>query len=229
MIKRTIVLVLSVLATINSVEAQVRPGVKAGYNLSNVFAKDAKTGDKYSYNMKSGFQFGAFVDYSLGERLSIQPGAQFATQGFVDKYTDNGSFIRKFSLYYLQIPVNVQYKLPLGGIDMVFQAGPYFGYGLSGRQKVWKNDVKQELSDERKKISIGGNSSDNLQNAIDYGIGAAVGIEFVNIQFLVGYNVGLHDLTFKKSTGKAYNNDMKNNGLTFTAAYVFGKKRTKSE
>lgn len=226
MTKKSIILLLVFMVATVSAEAQVRAGLKAGFNLSNVSAKDAKTGDKESYDMKPGFQAGGILDWAVGESFSVQPGVRFATQGFIDKYEDNGSFVRNFTLYYIQIPVNAQYRLPVGeNAGVLFQAGPYFGIGLSGKQKATKNGVKQSLSDTYKKINMGNESSDDIRNGIDYGVGVGVGVEFFRFQVMAEYNFGLYEMTFEKHTPKLYNIDMKNNGLSVTMAFLFGKKR----
>ncbi len=229
MLKKNIILVLTMLIIIAQAQAQVRPGIKAGFNLSNVFAEGVKTGDKKSYHMKPGFQFGMVVDWTLGNSLTLQPGMQFATQGFIDKYTSNGDYVRKFSLYYLQLPINVQYRLNLGEVDVLFQAGPYFGYGVAAKQKSFKNGTKEDISDSYKTIEFGNSTTDELYNQYDYGIGLGAGIEYANMQLLVGYNFGLYQMTLHKNVGQLYNIHMRNNGLTVTFAYIFGNRKTKTE
>ena len=230
MTKKNIVLLSVLMITVISVEAQVRAGLKAGFNLSNVYAEDIKTGDSRSFEMRPGFQAGGILDIAIRESFSVQPGARFATQGFIDKYEDNGSFVRNFVLYYIQIPVNAQYRLALGeDMGLLFQAGPYFGIGLSGKQKSTKNDVKQSLSDANKKIEIGNDNGSDIYKSVDYGFGAGVGFEFFKFQLMAEYNFGLYEMTFKKNTPKLYNINMKNSGMSVTLAVLFGKKRTVTE
>ncbi len=238
MLKRNISLLFVAFAITCFVNAQVRPGVKVGYNLSGVFADyiGSKAEDPNAagypdnFHMKSGFQIGLYADCPINEAIAIQPGIKFTTQGFTDKYDSgagSGKVERRFSLYYLQVPVNAQYKLNVGEqLNVVFQAGPYVGYGLFGRQKYTRKGKSVSLSSEQKKITFGNGTADDIHNAFDYGVGAGVGIEFFNFQLMVGYDLGLYKMTFDKKNAKSatYDVRMQNNGFSATLAYTFGRK-----
>ena len=233
MLRRNIILLFFVFAILSSVEAQVRPGVKLGLNFNNVIGdyigtdqRSDKSGDPDNFHLIQGFQVGLILDCPINETIAIQPGAKFVSRGFNDKYTSNGKVERKFTLYYLQVPVNVQYRLNVGEqMNVLFQAGPYGGYGLFGRQKYTRKGKSQDLSDSSKKITFGNGTADDIYKAFDYGVGAGVGFEFYNFQIMAEYELGLYKMTFNKSIPSAkYNVHMQNHGFSFTLAYVFGKK-----
>ena len=237
MFKKSIVFLLVFSAFVGSIGAQVRPGLKMGYNLSGVIAEDNigrnkdQSGNPDNFNLKSGFQLGLVADCPLGDSWAIQPGVRFAMIGFNDKYKANLEELRKFNLFYLQIPVYAQYKLNIAEeTNLLFQAGPYAGFGLFGRQVRYRNGSSQELSDNDKKINFGNNPSDR-QNAsddlvrLDYGVGAGVGIEFFRFQFLFNYDVGLNDMLFAKRPQNAhYNVNMRNQCFSVTLAVIFGRR-----
>ena len=109
MLKRNIILLFAFVAIVGSINAQVRPGLKLGYNFSGVMAdytgkelNPKAAGAPDNFRMKSGFQAGLVADCPINDVISIQPGVRFAMQGFTDKYTGNGNVTRKFSLFYLQ-------------------------------------------------------------------------------------------------------------------------------
>ncbi len=233
MLKNNVFFFLLAFLMIGSLEAQVRPGIKTGFNLTGVSAdyigtstlSGDKAGDPDNFHMKGGFQIGMVVDWTINEWFTIQPGARFTMQGFKDEYQNNGNFLRKFSLYYFQVPIYAQYKYNLGHVNLIGQAGPYLGYGLFGRQKYSKNSQSKSLDDSYKKIDFGNGSGDDIHNAFDYGVGVGVGAEFGALQLMVAYEFGLYKATFDK---KAYSGDyklhMQNNGLSITLAFIFGKK-----
>jgi len=236
MLKKNIFLLLAFMAIAGSVGAQVRPGVKLGYNLGGVMAdyRGDKTpqelkiiaGDPGNFHMKSGFQAGLFADWPINDVFAIQPGARFSMQGFTDKYISNGEAIRKFSLYYLQVPVYAQYRLNVAeDVNLLFQAGPYAGVGLFGRQAFTRKGKSQSLTDSQKKISFGTDHSDDIP-AIDFGVGAGVGIEFFRFQFVVAYDFGLNNPLFYKRDAKSatYNVDIRNHNLSVTLAVIFGRR-----
>jgi len=251
MLKRNIIFLCAVVAVAGSMNAQVRPGLKMGYNLGGVMAdyrgnyvpkpataddpgmtleealkkRKVTAGDPRNFHMKSGFQAGLIADCPINDAFAIQPGARFAMQGFTDKYTSNGDVIRNFSLFFLQIPVNAQYKVNIAEeTHLLFQAGPYAGFGLFGRQSFNRKGKSQELSDNQKKITFG--DGKDIQNVFDYGIGAGVGIELYRFQLIVNYDYGLNQSTFYKKDAKSatYHVDMRNHNFSVTLGVIFGRR-----
>ncbi len=234
MFKKVVLLFVVMLFAV-SVHAQFKAGIRAGYNLSGIYNVSgngtngsAVTGNpappEPDWGMISGFQVGAAFEIPLKHSLYLQPAAVFSRQGFKDEYASNGDIKRVFSLYYLQIPVNLQYKLDVGVVKVLFQAGPYVQYGLFGRQKYYKKDVSQDLADKYKKITMGSDSKDYLSPRIDYGVGAGVGVQFAQLQLMAGYNLGLGTTTFKMDAkSRKYDMDMKNSSFVITLTYLFGR------
>ena len=237
MLKRNIILILTVIAAAGSMNAQVRPGIKMGYNLSGVMAeylgektpedRNDEAGDPVNFHMRSGFQAGMIADCPISDAFAIQPGARFAMQGFTDKYTSSGDVIRKFSLFYLQIPVNAQYRMNIAEeTNLLFQAGPYAEFGLFGRQSYNRKGKSVELSDSEKKKTFG--DGKDFQNAFNYGVGAGVGIEFYRFQLMVAYDLGLNQSTLKmdqkRTKSGTYHVDTRNHNLSVTFAVIFGRR-----
>ena len=71
----------ALVAIAGSINAQVRPGLKLGYNLSGVMADYTGSrqvapntaGDPDNFSMKSGFQAGLIADCPINDAFSIQP------------------------------------------------------------------------------------------------------------------------------------------------------------
>jgi len=129
-------------------------------------------------------------------------------------------------MYYLQVPVNVQYRYNIAEeTNLLFQAGPYAGFGLFGRQTRIRNGKTQDLDSKHKKISFGNGTAYDVQNVMDYGIGAGVGIEFIRFQFMLGYDFGLAKMPFQKQAGSGnYNINMRNHNFSATIAVIFGRR-----
>jgi len=253
MLKRNIIFLLAVVAVAGSTNAQVRPGIKMGYNLSGVMAdyhgnyvqrpateddpgltleealtkRKATAGDPRNFNMKSGFQAGMIADCPINDAFAIQPGVRFAMQGFTDKYTGNGEVIRKFSLFYLQVPVYAQYRMNVAeDVNLLFQAGPYAEIGLFGRQSVNRKGKSVDLNDSQKKKTFG--SGNDIQNLLNYGVGAGVGIEFFRFQLMLNYDFGLNKSTLqmdqRRTKSGTYHVDMRNHNFSLTLGVIFGRR-----
>ena len=236
MFKR-LALLFVVMLSVASVYAQFKPGIRAGYNLSGIHSisgngtngsaiissTDAPVPD---WGMVSGFHAGMAFEIPLKHSLYLQPAAVFSMQGFKDEHKSGNDDVKRiFSLYYLQVPVNVQYKMDMGMVKLLFQAGPYAQLGLFGRQRYFKKDVSQDLNDDKyKKITMGSSSKDYVQPAINLGVGAGVGVQLAGLQLLAGYNLGLGTMTFKMDAkSRKYDMDMKTGGFMVTLTYLFGR------
>ena len=119
------------------------------------------------------------------------------------------------TLNYLQFPFNFQYKYALnGGNNLLFQGGPYLGYGLGGKIKA-KASALGFSETEEESIEFG---SDGDFKYGDFGLGLGVGMLFKNnLQLGLGYNFGLVNIG-------ADVDGMKNRGVALTLTYMFSKK-----
>ena len=203
--KKFFSILLAVVLTASYAQAQITFGARAGLNLTNVWGDDTD-----DIKFKPGFQIGVVADYALSNELSIQPGLLFAQQGFQFKEDNDYD---KYTLNYLQIPINAQYKLDLGGMKAFVQAGPYLGFGIGGKNK-WKYDGEKDDD----KIKFGNGNDDNF-SPLDFGLGLGVGLQFSNIQVGVGYNLGLANITHKDYKD---NFKVRNMGLALTVTCFFG-------
>lgn len=105
-------------------DAQVRFGMKAGVNASNVkFQRDL------DFDPLPGFQAGLQADIGLSPRFSIQPALLYVTKGFSSELefrnqqgTSTGKFRGTFRPHYLEIPVLLLYKAEVGNTCKVFGA-----------------------------------------------------------------------------------------------------------
>ena len=156
-----------------------------------------------------GVQSGVVADFSLPKNFSLQAGVLYAQQGFkmTGTYMGHNSTSR-WTLHYIQIPINAQYKLNFSKVSLLFQAGPYFGYGLIGTV----NDGNTSRT-----FRMGNRNNDELK-AFDFGLGLGIGVQFYGVQVGVGYNIGLYNLRPSYISDKS-----RNHGLAITFTYLFGK------
>ncbi|MDR1864638.1 MAG: PorT family protein [Bacteroidales bacterium] len=224
MFKKVVTVAVAAVLTAGYAQAQFKFGARAGFNLTNVSEKYADgekpSGDDKS-SFKPGFQIGVVGEYALSDAFAIQPGIVFATQGATYKWGEKAKTV--IALNYLQVPINAQYKLDLGGAKLLLQAGPYLGFALSGKYKNWDDEGKkvEPEDDELAKIKIGSNKDEDDMKAFDFGLGLGAGVQFGNIQAGVGYNLGLVNTAFREEGDtKSFS---KNNGLAITLTYLFGE------
>jgi len=225
--KKVSIILLAVFLTASYAHAQFTFGVRAGFNLTNVSESyDGEKPDKDErYKFTPGFQIGVVGDYAISDAISIQPGLLFAQQGAKIGWDDDSDAKLVIGLNYLQVPINVQYKLDLGGANLLLQAGPYLGFGLGGKLKFWDEKGKRVSDDDLKKLEdeddwwkfkMGGDEKKHDLKGLDFGIGLGAGVQFGAIQVGVGYNLGLANMSFGEKE------KWTNNGLALTVTYLFG-------
>ena len=220
-----------IVAFSTSANAQVKFGVKAGLNFSNMsvpsdFDVDAK--------MKIGFNIGGVVNYTLSESFDLQSGLSLTTKGFKydgsesngsDKFEYNGTY----SLTYLEIPFNAIYKID----KLQLSAGPFLAFGLAGKMKSeysYTDGVDTESGSEESKLKpkSSGYDYDSLEDdedafrAMDYGINFGVGYLLGPVLVNAGYSLGLGNVSVDgEDDDWADDNKMKNGVISLSATYMF--------
>lgn len=130
-------------------------GLRAGVNFNNI-GKDAKDEPILKAENKTGFHIGAVYNIDLIGSFSIEPGLYFSQKGFTldGEVMDAGDPTQSIldlssplkgdaNMNYLEVPVNVKYKLlDLSILGLDAHIGPFVAYGLGGKyedSKVFDN------------------------------------------------------------------------------------------
>lgn len=201
---RKIVLAFAVvLFAVFAGNAQIKFGPKVGMNLSTMTMKIKEGGISVDVNTKMllGYHIGATFQADLASNFFLQPSILFSSKGSKYDAADNIKIVAN----YIDIPVNLGYKLNVGSIDILFLAGPYFAYGVGGYG---------EAEGEKADISWGSGDDDDFK-PFDMGLNIGAGIEVNNFQFSMQYGVGLLNISPHSSITN------KNNVLGISVAYLF--------
>jgi len=192
--------------------AQVKFGVKAGLNLSNMTEKDDAHTYSNNYKMKTGFHLGVTAEFPVSEFFSFEPALLYSIKGYMDKDID---YKATASVNYFEIPMNAIYKINLVGTKMLISAGPYVGFALSGKYKGTEHGIDFDES-----INIGNDEDNDDIKALDYGLNIGVGAEIKQITVSIQYGLGLANLS--NYTEEGYRSSNKVIGIS--VGYKFGKK-----
>lgn len=171
-------------------------GIRGGVN----FASQSISASGENISVSSGtlttFNAGVFIDFKFAN-LSLQPALNFTGKGA--KYTgdvtdingnDAGTSTVTENLYYLQLPVNVVYHIPVLVGNVYFGAGPYVARGLTGKIKVPAGvDTGSGGTDGTDETVHFGNGEDDIK-AMQYGADFILGVEFKK-GFLINANYDL--------------------------------------
>lgn len=173
---------------------QLRLALTGGPHYSSILEKNNMPGwdsaYKPGYSNRGGFNAGLMAEIPLdaNRRWFLQPGVFYMTKG--RKYsrsndtavvnTDTLSYKSNFFTNYIDIPVNITYKLRLGRTSNFFlSAGPYVSFFYTGKQINEARVVESDNSVRNKKTNgnIESGSGTWKVSTFDYGVNARAGFE----------------------------------------------------
>ena len=226
-----------------SAMAQLKYGIKGGVNFTKMSLDIKDSEVDVEENMKIGFNIGATAIYTINEKFDIQSGLFLINKGSKLSYTEEDiEYAKKstsvnntaetditYSTYYLEIPVNVVYKIN----KFQLFAGPYMAFGLTGNMEIDYSYGGESGSESYKlKPKSSGYSSDDLEDdeeafrMFDYGFNFGIGYKLGPILINAEYMLGLGNLNVFPE-GEDYGDEsdykIKNNGFTLSTTYMFGK------
>lgn len=202
---RIIFISLLCLVLLSEASAQVQWGLKAGGNLSAMLLKDE--GGYTRVKLRPGFHLGGTTDIKLSEPFFLQPALLLTSKGFsLDK--DGGALVLydvdkiRFTSYYVELPVNLLFKLNMEKNRIFFGAGPYIAYGLGGGWKAEANglSVKGKLKFLNNYSSMDSSFGGNTRTVpytrpFDFGVNILAGYELSNnLYFHLNGQLGLLDV-----------------------------------
>jgi hypothetical protein len=106
---------------------QVNFGAEAGLSMSSMAIRHM--GEQVKTGMTPGLKAGVISDVRFNDMFSVQPGLYYTRKG----YTYNST---KTALPYLELPVNFQFRFPLGPGHFFTGGGPYAAYLLNDDKAV---------------------------------------------------------------------------------------------
>lgn len=201
--KKILTLIVMAIAFAMPSQAQVKFGVQAGLNLTNIsdFSLN-QAGVENAIQNKAGFFVGPTVKFSLPiVGLGIDAAALYDQR----EAKTNGETLKAQSI---QIPINVRYGIGLGSMAEIFAfAGPQFGFNIGDKSKLLDQIGEWSL----KSSNISGN----------VGIGATV---FSKLQITANYNFQLSktgEVEYIKEDGTTGTGKLKFNSWQLGLGYYF--------
>ena len=204
MLKKTFLMLLGSSAVLIAT-AQSGMILKGGLNVANVSV--TSNGNVEDAKSLTSFHVGVVGDISLAKIISFQPGILFTGKG---SKTQNGAqsdanyFRATTNPYYIEVPANLVFKLPVGErTKLFFGAGPYLAIGVAGKNKAegsylgmdFKTENDIEFSDDDPTtLNFEEGAGFGILRRFDYGLNGLAGLEFNNVLFSVNYGHGLAKL-----------------------------------
>ena len=181
---------------------------------------------KSNYSGRTGAHFGLMADLQLGRKSKFyaQPGVIFHNKGrkFFSTYDttlfDYLSVDQKQYINYVDMPLNVVYKIPLSGKTKFFLGGgPYLSFFYNGFEKkeTYLKNGKYE-AEENKDLPVG--DGPGKYKTLDFGFNGTAGVEFGGFFIAGNFSRGLSNMYTA-----TYNGDFKNQVVGATLGIFIGK------
>ncbi len=217
--KQTVILLLLILTVNCTTWSQIRVGVLGGPSSSSVtetnqlpaWEKDTKP----FFQKRNGLHLGFLLSVPLNQKQTVffQPAFLFSNKGnkyfkqndtTVYKPVDSVFFSRDYFVNYIDVPLNLAYRLPLGPkAGFLVSAGPYVSFFYSGKENTTARTFKRNLSANpdydlestlklvNNEQNIESGNAENKVQTVDFGYNIRAGFDIGSV-FITGfYSEGL--------------------------------------
>ncbi|KAA5536397.1 PorT family protein [Taibaiella lutea] len=217
---KKIIIIIAAALTAQNTFAQISIAPEAGINLSNLTTKD-DNGNSEDFSSKVGLRVGAYVNIPVSHGFFIQPGLLYSMKGAQQNGTESllgftVNYKLSLNMNYLEVPLNIGYDYSLGNAGGIFvTAGPYLGYGLSGKAKTSVKITGMPDQNDESDIKFG--SGNDEAKRIDYGLNFGAGYRTpFGVYARAQYGLGLANIS--NGDGDA---SIKHKGWALSLGYAF--------
>lgn len=216
-----IILVLILVISSFSLQAQTSIGIKGGYTTSSFSYIPALNIRSISVDGLSAPTFAFVFEHFNAKNAGIELNIQYLSTGYNQSITDTEGAIltNETQLDYLKIPMMASFFVGRSGRFQI-KFGPHLGYLLSA------NDIQREIVDSSpSEIPTYGGAGDNPKKLM-YGLSAGAGISKLFGKSTIAGEVRFgYDFTNPESQERIF--DLNFTTLEFTLAYLFQIKDVK--
>jgi len=184
--------------------------VQGGLNLANITkTNDGQTEDN---NILPTFNVGLMHRFGFSPVVALETGLLFTGKGSKAEtyFTANGdNYVKsKFNPLYLEVPVNVVFKIPVGaGSNVFFHGGPYVAVGVAGKSisetkvgaLVTRSEDNIKFSNDDPFTSHQEDAAYDKLKRFDFGLNFGGGFSFKHFILKANYGLGLAKINSTQS------------------------------
>lgn len=202
--------------------------VKGGLNIANI--STTNDGTIEDANSLASFHVGLLADLSLSKYIAIQPSLLFTGKGAKTQSgspSDNTYFKATTNPYYIELPVNLVFKIPLEGnnTSIFLGAGPYVAMGVGGKNKTegkflgasFSSEDKIDFSNDDPATGNEEGAGIGIMRRFDWGLNGTAGFQLKKVLLSVNYGWGLAKL--QSGSNSSENDKNKHRVLGFSVGF----------
>jgi len=226
--KKLFLLILPCFTLLTANAQKSRAILRGGLNLANVsITENGRIDDAKTL---TSFQVGIIGDINLAEFIALQPGLLVTGKGTKSQDgnpSDANYFKATTNPIYLEVPLNLVFKGPIGGDAKFFAgAGPYLAIGIAGKNKTEGKFLGTSFSSEKDiewsdddptTLDYEEGAGFGIMKRFDYGLNGTAGFETKNIVLSVNYGLGLAKL--QSGSNSSEDDKNKHRVLSFTIGF----------
>ena len=223
--KKTLLLALLFIWQIS--DAQLRIALAGGGHTSTINeTNNLPNWSESNYSSRTGAHFGFIADLQLGvnSKFYAQPGVMFHNKGrkFFSTYDTSVyeyiSIDQKQYINYVDIPLNLVYKIPIGGKAKFFLGGgPYLSFFYNGMEKT-ETYLKTGKYETQENTDLPVGDGPGKYKTLDLGINGTAGVEFGGFFIAGNFSRSLTDMYTA-----AYDGSFKNQVIGATLGIFIGR------
>ncbi len=183
-------------------------GPQIGISKVNMIEKNALGTVDHSFKM--GYQIGAAAEFEIMSFAYVGASVCFFQKGSAIKDSFGSSHL---NIGYLDIPIVIGYKVPLGNISAFGNVGPYTSVAMVGKSKS-SFESGDETIEHEEQLEFG---ETGWYKRFDSGVTFGGGVEFKQYQIKLNYSMGFVDIVPGEFTSA------KNSVFNITATYFIGR------
>lgn len=183
--------------------------VQGGVNLANITKTNSGATEKN--NLLTTFNAGILGRFNLSTIFDLETGLLLDGRGskantYFTSATDDNYVKAKFNPLYLEVPLNLIFRVPLDkNTNVFFNAGPYAAMGIAGKSKT-DTKVFGASSSSSSDIKFTNSSPFTSQQddaaydkikRFDYGLNVGGGVDLGKILLKVNYGMGNKNIQFE--------------------------------
>ncbi len=226
--KKFILLILPLFILLSANAQKSSAILRGGLNLANVSITESGRID--DAKTLTSFQAGIIGDFNLSDFIALQPGLLVTGKGSKTQSgdpTDANYFKATSNPIYIEVPLNLVFKAPLGSDTKFFAgAGPYLAVGIAGKNKTegkifgasFSSEKNIEWSDDDPTtLDYDEGAGFGILKRFDYGLNGTAGIETKTIVLSANYGLGLAKL--QSGSNSSEDDINKHRVLSFTIGF----------
>lgn len=242
--KKSIILCMIGILGFLSSNAQFKIGLTGGVDIPKMIIHREYVNDfRIQIPVNPAFHVGLATECKVNDNFSIAADLLFAKKGFFQSYsenrypsagsTDSASTVA-VSLYYIEIPVLMEFKARFEKMNVIFGIGPYVGYGMGGNVIL---DIRSPSGDIHYSENVrwskyqgyNGNIGERIVydtgysqiKRLDYGPAVRFGFQFNSLVLSAEYKYGLANLMWEYRNNERMNNQT----MGLSIRYLFNLKK----